>query len=53
MLPDSRRLEFELLGALAYGTLLAVQARGARVPGDLLLVSTDTETRRTQRARPK
>jgi DNA-binding LacI/PurR family transcriptional regulator len=29
---------------LAYGTLLAAQARGVRVPGDLLLVSSATES---------
>ena len=29
---------------LAYGTLLAAQARGVRVPGQLMLVSTATES---------
>lgn len=37
---------------LAYGTLLAARARGVRVPEDLLLVSTATESRAPARLRP-
>ncbi len=37
---------------LAYGTLLAAQARGVRVPEQLLLVSTATESEGASRMRP-
>jgi DNA-binding LacI/PurR family transcriptional regulator len=37
---------------LAYGTLLAAQARGVRVPQDLLLVSTATESGSASLVRP-
>jgi DNA-binding LacI/PurR family transcriptional regulator len=37
---------------LAYGTLLAAQARGVDVPGQLLLVSTATESQAASRVRP-
>jgi DNA-binding LacI/PurR family transcriptional regulator len=37
---------------LAYGTLLAAQARGVRVPDELLLVSTATESEATSRLHP-
>jgi DNA-binding LacI/PurR family transcriptional regulator len=37
---------------LAYGTLLAAQARGVRVPEELLLVSTATESEGASRVRP-
>jgi DNA-binding LacI/PurR family transcriptional regulator len=37
---------------LAYGTLLAAQARGVRVPEELMLVSTATESEGASRVRP-
>jgi DNA-binding LacI/PurR family transcriptional regulator len=37
---------------LAFGTLLAAQARGVRVPDDLLIVMTATDSRAAQSARP-
>ena len=51
-LPDPPDAIFATYDRLAYGTLLAAEARGVRVPEDLLLATTATESQAPETARP-
>lgn len=51
-LPEPPDAIFATYDRLAFGTLLAAQARGVGVPDDLLLATTATESQAPQQARP-
>jgi len=51
-LPDPPDAIFATYDRLAFGTLLAAEAHGVAVPGDLLLATTATESQAPQQARP-
>lgn len=51
-LPEPPDAIFATYDRLAFGTLLAADARGVRVPGDLLLATTATESQAPEHARP-
>ncbi|HST40250.1 MAG TPA: LacI family DNA-binding transcriptional regulator [Conexibacter sp.] len=51
-LPEPPDAIFATYDRLAYGTLLAAEARGVRVPEDLLLATTATESQAPEQARP-
>lgn len=51
-LPEPPDAIFATYDRLAYGTLMAAEARGVRVPDDLLLATTATESQAPEQARP-
>ncbi|MBB4663306.1 LacI family DNA-binding transcriptional regulator [Conexibacter arvalis] len=51
-LPEPPDAIFSTYDRLAFGTLLAAEARGVRVPDDLLLATTATESQAPDEARP-
>jgi DNA-binding LacI/PurR family transcriptional regulator len=51
-LPEPPDAIFATYDRLAYGTLLAAEGRGVRVPEDLLLATTATESQAPEQARP-
>lgn len=51
-LPEPPDAIFATYDRLAYGTLMAAEARGVRVPDELLLATTATESQAPEQARP-